>query len=87
MKITDHAKSRMSQRAVTKEMIDFTLNFGEVRGDALYTNRKILQKIINELETQMRVAKKLLDIGGIVVISEEDTLITTYQYDSSRCSY
>lgn len=87
MKFTKHVHDRMNKRGITKDMIDFVLNFGEVNGDSWYVNRKELQKLIRNLEYEMKIAKKLLDKGGIVVVAESETILTTYDIDSANFSY
>lgn len=87
MKLTKHVKKRMNTRGITKEMIDFALNFGEIKGDGWIVNRKVLQELIKDLEYQMKTAKKLLDKGGIVVIAEDNALLTTYHVDSAHRAY
>lgn len=87
MKKTKHIDKRMNQRGITKDMIDFTLNFGEVTNDKWFTNKKILQDSIRQFEQQIKTAKRLLDKGGIVVVSEDESLITAYHFDSARYNY
>lgn len=87
MKLTKHVQKRMNTRGITKEMIDFTLNFGEIKGDGWMVNRKALQELIKDLEHQMKTAKKLLDKGGIIVIAEDNALLTTYHVDSAHRAY
>lgn len=87
MKKTKHIDKRMNQRGITQDMIDFTLNFGEVTNDKWFTNKKILQESIRQLEQQIKTAKRLLDKGGIVVVSEYESLITAYHFDSARYNY
>lgn len=87
MKKTKHIDKRMNQRGITQDMIDFTLNFGEVTNDKWFTNKKILQESIRQLEQQIKTAKRLLDKGGIVVVSEDESLITAYHFDSARYNY
>lgn len=87
MKKTKHIDKRMNQRGITQDMIDFTLNFGEITNDKWFTNKKILQESISQLEQQIKTAKRLLDKGGIVVVSEDESLITAYHFDSARYNY
>ncbi|OYQ73683.1 hypothetical protein B9T18_09470 [Wohlfahrtiimonas chitiniclastica] len=77
----------MSQRGITQDMIDFTLNFGEITNDKWFTNKKTLQKSIKQLEQQIKMAKRLLDKGGIVVVAADETLLTAYDFDSAKYNY
>ena len=45
MKYTYHSINRMNTRGISKEMIEFTLNYGSIDGDAYVTNRKLLNKV------------------------------------------
>jgi hypothetical protein len=45
-------------------------------------NRQSLQILIKELKAMEQVAQKAADKGGLVVVREGDTLITTYRLDS-----
>lgn len=87
MQQTLHMDQRMSQRGITMDMVDLTLEYGDVKGDKWVLNRKGLDKTIRELEAALRTAKKLRDKGGIVVVTEESALITAYHYDSKRQNF
>lgn len=87
MQKTKHINKRMSQRGITQGMIDFTLNFGEITNDKWFTNKKTLQKSIKQLEQQIKMAKRLLDKGGIVVVAADDALLTAYDFDSAKYNY
>ena len=43
---TKHFKSRMSQRGISKKVIDLVLPFGKDEGDKLFLDKKETQKII-----------------------------------------
>lgn len=87
MRTTHHAQQRMSQRGITKDMIDFTLEYGHVNGDAWELNRKQALQRIHELRRELKIAIKLADKGGLVVVAENEMILTAYDYDSRRCAY
>ena len=87
MQVTYHAQKRMTQRGITKDMIDFTLDFGETKGDRWLLNRKMIEQSISDLERKLRTAKKLRDKGGIVVVAEGESLLTAYDFDSRKMAY
>lgn len=58
MQITQHADARMNQRGITREMIDFVLKYGEVKQDKTYIDRKGADKIIKELEENLKIARQ-----------------------------
>ncbi|GGZ94792.1 hypothetical protein DC083_06570 [Ignatzschineria ureiclastica] len=82
MQLSRHIDQRMNQRGITKEMVELTLEYGEIENDRWVLNRKRVETMIELLEKQLRTARKLRDKGGIVVVAEDNTLVTTYDYDS-----
>ena len=84
---TSHMKARMSQRAITDEMVDLVLNEGELnhRGDRLSLNRKQLVRIKEDYEKLGKWNKRLMHIiermmrrGGMTVVCCGSVGITTY---------
>lgn len=89
LKKTYHAEVRMNQRGITEEMMDLTLDFGDLCGDKVITNRKNLKSILGELDMHIhqlqklrKTALKLMDKGGISIVIDNGNLITTYNTDS-----
>jgi hypothetical protein len=83
MHITHHANVRMGQRAINRSMVDLVLEYGEIKQDKTYLDRKRAMQLVRELEEKLRVAKKILDKGGLVVVEgDDDAVITTYNYQS-----
>jgi hypothetical protein len=82
MRLTHHARQRMTQRGITRAMIDLVLEFGEVNQDKAYLDKKHAHQLVRELEEKLRIAKKILDKGGCVVVEASDAILTTYNYPS-----
>ena len=80
MDTTRHVLQRMSQRGVTREMIDLVLEHGRISHDKATLGRKDAQELLARMQRQMRILKKILDKGGLVVVAENDRIITTYNY-------
>ena len=78
MKLTQHAQHRMTQRGITRSMIDLVLEFGELDQDKSVLNRKQAQKLVRELEEKIKTAKKICDKGGCVVVEAGNSIVTTY---------
>ncbi len=76
-----HVRQRMSQRGITREMVDLVLQHGEVKHDKAMLSRKDAQKLLARMQQEMKVLKKVLDKGGVVVVAESDTIITAYNYE------
>lgn len=84
MQITRHAYQRMTQRGITRSMIDLVLEYGEVEQDKAILDKKHAQKLIHELEEKLRTAKKIRDKGGCVVVEADNAILTTYNYQSKH---
>lgn len=82
MRDTHHMKQRMSQRGISREMVDFVLDHGQIEQDKIVLGRKEARQLLKRLQDQMRVVKKVLDKGGVTVVTEGEALITTYNVDS-----
>ncbi len=82
MNTSTHFYCRMNQRGIRKGLIDLALELGEMDGDRYV----LTTRIIDQENEKMRLRKKLLDDarkkGGVVVVAEDGTLITTYHTDS-----
>jgi hypothetical protein len=78
MKNSIHATKRMAQRGIDRAMIELVLNHGVIDGDKYILNKKNACACLEEIRQQMRVLMRVIDKGGLVVIPEGNTLITTY---------
>lgn len=76
---TAHIQTRMSQRGITREMIDLVRRFGRHFGDRIVLSRKDIQKKLDELDEQRSGLLKIMDKGGMVVVEENGVLITAYR--------
>jgi len=80
LEFTKHAKARMNQRGISKEMIDLTLEYGKCVQDKVILKsrdiKKLLHKVSKEIKSKLL---KILDKGGlIVVLSDDYAVITVY---------
>jgi hypothetical protein len=83
MHISQHADQRMNQRGISRRLIEFTLRFGRIEGDKHVLDRNESRRLIESLTEQLRLAKRIMDKGGVVVVDgESDTVITTYNVDT-----
>lgn len=73
---TKHFQQRMSQRGISQAMIDLVLGYGENEGDKVVLSRKKAE----QLRAGFRALMKIMDKGGVVVVAEGETQITTYNY-------
>lgn len=81
MHTTVHIQQRMGQRGITGRMIDLVLEHGNLERDKVVLGRKDAQRLLDEIRAKEAVLKKIIDKGGLVVVSDDDALITTYNYN------
>ncbi|MGE6993788.1 DUF4258 domain-containing protein [Pseudomonas sp. NPDC047961] len=78
MQATHHCKARQAQRGIPLNMIDYVLAHGtQSRDKVVFGDREAKQRLA-ELDEERRMLMKLKDKGGVVVVADGDTVITTY---------
>jgi len=78
MNSTMHVQERMSQRGISKAMVEYVVEHGKPEHDRVILGRKEALQILESLQEQQRILKKILDKGGVVVVADGNSLITTY---------
>jgi hypothetical protein len=78
MHLSHHAEQRLNQRGIPRRLVDFALRHGRVDGSKYVVDRNESRRIIAVLEEELRLAKRVMDKGGITVVEGGDTLITAY---------
>lgn len=78
MHATNHAKKRMAQRGIRLDMVEYVLNNGTPDHDRIIMGRKEALRLLEALQEEQRLLKKILDKGGVVVVADGDAVITTY---------
>jgi hypothetical protein len=78
MKFSTHARIRMGQRGITDRLVRLAQRHGRVDGDACILNVKELRAVLDDLDAERRTVMKAMDKGGLVVVEEDDTVVTTY---------
>lgn len=82
MHATHHCKVRQSQRGIPLKMVDYVLTHGvQVRDKAVLGDREIKQRLA-QLDEERRLLMKIKDKGGVVVVANGETVITTYNLTS-----
>lgn len=82
MSKTRHIQARMSQRGIKQSMVDLAKKYGVKQQDKIILNKKGLQCLLNELRSVQKVAQKMIEKGGLVVVEQGGTEITTYHLNS-----
>lgn len=78
MSRTRHFEARMSQRGITRDIVELVLEYGEVEQDKRVLGRRELVQLIDHLDDLKRTALRAMDKGGIVVVEAEGRLVTAY---------
>jgi hypothetical protein len=84
MDITQHAKRRMTERGISRRLVDFTLRHGRIEGDRHVLDRNESRRLIEELEEELRLARRAYERGGVTVVGSGDTLITAFNVIAAR---
>ena len=84
MNTTLHFSQRMSQRGVSREMVRLVREYGSLEGEKVVLGQRAAGQVIDELMDELRVLKKIQDKGGVIVVEDGDSLITTYNYPRRR---
>lgn len=84
MNTTLHFSQRMSQREVSREMMRLVCEYGVLEGEKVVLGQRAAGQVIDELMDKLRVLKKIQDKGGVIVVEDGDSLITTYSYSRRR---
>lgn len=84
MHTTQHIQQRMSQRGVSRDMVELVLAHGREEQDKYILGRKEASRRLAHLQRETQLLKKVLDKGGVVVVADGDALITTYNYTSQQ---
>ncbi len=82
-----HMTTRMNQRGMTKDLVNLALEYGECQHDKYVLTRKGLERLLANVRNLERTVIRALDKGGVVVIEDNNQLITTYttkSYDRRR---
>ncbi len=82
MHSTHHVQERMAKRGISRDMVNYVLTNGKPDRDKIIMGKKEALRILEALQEEQRLLKKILDKGGVVVVADGDTVITTYNCQS-----
>lgn len=78
MHLSQHVGQRMSQRGISRRLVDLALRHGRIEGDKHVLDRNAVRRLIDELNEELRLAKQALDKGGLTVVAADATVVTAY---------
>jgi len=81
---TNHILARMSQRGISKKLVDLVYEYGKEKGDKLILNKKTTQTLIKEIDSMRKELLRIIDKGGVTVVLDNDALITAYNTNSYK---
>lgn len=82
MQISTHCDARMNQRGIKKDLIDLTLDLGDLDGDRYVLTSKIIDMEISDLQRRMHLLDEARRKGGVTVVAKGNTVVTTYRTNS-----
>lgn len=82
MHTTTHIDARMNQRGIRKELVCLALDLGRIEGDRYVLDTKIIRAEMFELRRKLKFLDDAERKGGVVVVAQGDSLVTTYRTDS-----
>ncbi len=85
MQETYHFQARKNQRGIKNSWIDIVINYGDICGDKIVFGQKQVNRLL-EKGCSNKFRKELLKISdkkGLVVVFENDVLITVYQINKN----
>ena len=74
-----HMHTRMNQRGIRKNLADFARHHGKIDGDKFRLDRSGAEALIAELDAMKRLALRIRDKGGLVVVEAGGEYITAYR--------
>ena len=81
---TSHILARMSQRGIPKKLLELVYEYGKEKDNKLILNRKTTQMLIEEIDSMRKELLRIIDKGGVTLVVDNDTLITTYNTKSTK---
>jgi hypothetical protein len=78
MTSTLHARHRMARRGIPQRLVEFTLHHGRIEGDRHILDRREIRRVVETLQAELRIAMHVLDKGGVTVVEDHGTVITTW---------
>jgi len=79
LQFTKHALARMNQRGITRDMVELALDYGKFVKDKVVLGRKEIKKLIKKYPNLKSKLLKLFDSKGLVVVLENNYIITVYK--------
>lgn len=70
----------MAQRGISRAMVELVLTYGEESGDKVILGRKSAKRLLEDFRT----LQKIVDKGGVAVVTQGNSLITNYNFEGVK---
>lgn len=80
MRMTIHVQQQMNRRGISRQMVDLVLEHGKIEQEKSKLGRDDARELLEGMQQKIKVLKKIIDKGGVTVVSDNNTFITTYNY-------
>lgn len=84
IKKTKHLEVRQSQRGISTMMVEYVISNGTEDKDKYILGKKEILARLSVLDEERRLLMKINDKGGVVVVADGETVITTYNLTPHR---
>ncbi|MDX1492382.1 MAG: DUF4258 domain-containing protein [Pseudohongiellaceae bacterium] len=81
---TRHMHRRMGQRGINARIVDIVIEHGELNGDKVILDIKNIDALLRSMDKIKKDLLRVRDKGGVVVVEDSGSQITTYNLDSYR---
>ena len=78
MRFSRHARIRMGQRGIPGRMIELARKHGRIEGDQWVLDIREAKAALDQVMAERAALLKVIDKGGVVVVEEDDTVVTAY---------
>lgn len=78
--MTIHVQQQMNRRGISRQMVDLVLEHGKIEQEKSKLGRDDARELLEGMQQKIKVLKKIIDKGGVTVVSDNNTFITTYNY-------
>ena len=79
---TRHIHKRMNQRGINERLVDLVSDYGVEDGDKWILDKKNTEALLNAIDAMRKDLLTVHQKGGVVVVEQDGTQITTYAVDS-----
>lgn len=84
MSKTRHMHRRMGQRGINGRIVEIVSAHGELVGDKVILDMKNIDELLRDMDRLRKDLLRVRDKGGVAVVEDNGSQITTYNLNSYR---